>query len=96
MKTRKMVGNMIFDELLIQRTLGHMMSYYFVNFQPKVDYPECSGITFLPGQWTAHELGMGVGSWEIKSCLVFSEFYYKLLGMAVKKLDPILAFGTYL
>ena len=29
---------MIFDELLIQRTLGHMMSYYFVDFQPKVDY----------------------------------------------------------
>lgn len=39
MKTRKTSGgNMIFDELLIQRTLGHMMSYYFVDFQPKVDY----------------------------------------------------------
>ena len=64
---------MIFDELLIQRTLGHMKSYYFGDLQPKVDYLNNQGeLHFFQDSGQHTSRGWGVGSWKIKSCLVFS------------------------
>lgn len=70
---------MIFDELLIQRTLGHMKSYYFGDFQPKVDYLNNQGeLHFFQdsGQHTSEGGEWGHGKLNL---VWFSpEFYYKL------------------
>ena len=103
-KTKSSIENMVIDELLIQRTLGHVRSYYFVNFQTKVGsltnqiclYSVITPKVSYLSPRTVDSTRVGRGGHGELNHLVFSPVLLQVkLGMAIKRLGCILASLLY-